>query len=122
MPVKRRNGGRSKKNRGNTKNVTCSNCARQVPKDKAIKRYTVRDMIDASSKRDIREKLALPSITIPKLYNKLAYCVSCAIHARIVRVRSVEDRKIRTPPKRIRRDAEGKIKTAGTGAKAEVAK
>ena len=32
---------------------------------------------------------------IPKSYLKNVYCVSCACHARIVKVRSAEDRKIR---------------------------
>jgi len=109
MPVKRRNGGRNKKNRGHVKSVVCSNCGRQVAKDKSVKRYTVRDIIDASSKRDIKEALVYNTYIIPKLYVKLQYCISCAIHARIVRVRSREDRKIRTPPKRVKRDADGKI-------------
>ena len=54
MPKKRRNNGRNKKNRGNTKNCVCSNCGRQVAKDKAIKKFTVRDIIDAGSKDDIQ--------------------------------------------------------------------
>lgn len=71
-----------------------------VPKDKAIKRYTVRNMVDASSLRDIKENRAFETISIPKFYIKLIYCVSCAIHSRIVKVRSVKDRKNREPPKR----------------------
>ncbi len=80
-----------------------------MPKDKAIKRFHVRDVVDASSQKDIREALAFKEFVIPKMYEKKTHCVSCAIHSRTVRVRSRENRRSREPPKRIRRDADGKI-------------
>ncbi len=108
MVVKRRNHGRNKNNRGHVKTIVCVNCGRRCPKDKAIKRFTIRDIVDASSKKDLEENRAFETYIIPKLYIKMQYCVGCGIHARIVKVRSNEDRKVRTPPQRIQRDASGK--------------
>ena len=90
MPSKRRNNGRGKKNKGHSNCVVCLNCGRQVAKDKAIKRFAMRKLVDESSRKDIEDNCAYPpeNFYLPKIYLKQIYCVSCAIHARIVRVRS----------------------------------
>ncbi len=97
MPKKRRNNGRNKKHKGHSDPIHCENCKRLVPKDKAIKRFLIKNMVDGSSKRDIEEQsvYGADNYSMPRLFIKNQYCVSCGIHARIVRVRSTVNRRIR---------------------------
>jgi small subunit ribosomal protein S26e len=63
---------------------------------------TYRNIVDAAALRDIKESSAYENYQLPKLYIKQFYCIEAAVHQRIVRVRSVIDRKNRVPPPRYR--------------------
>ena len=120
MTSKRRNNGRNKHGRGHVKFIRCTNCAKACPKDKAIKRFQMKAIVDASSKKDIQEASAYSkeSFHLPKIYEKKYYSISAAIHSRIVRVRSMtkNDRKTRYTTKlRVKTDRRGNIVEARTG-------
>ena len=50
--------------------------------------------------RDLKEAAAYESYALPKTYSKVSYCVSCAVHRRVVRGRSAEGRRVRAAPVR----------------------
>lgn len=93
---KRRNNGRSKNNRGMTVSHKCSNCYRLVPKDKAVTKHKIQNLIEPAALDDVKAATIFETFDVPKLKFKLTYCISCAVHLRIVRVRSVWMRKVRS--------------------------
>ena len=102
MTVKRRSHGRNKKGRGHVNRVRCVSTGKAIPKDKAIKRFIVRNIVEASALRDIKDASCIEGYQLPKIYIKQYYSIEAAIHQRVVRVRSVELRKNREPPARNR--------------------
>merc|ERR1711904_296567 len=87
MVKKRRNRGRAKHNRGHVNRVHCETTGRMVPKDKAVRRFVIRPVIE--------------HYTLPKTYRKQYYCISSAIRERVVRIRSRKWRSCKRPSRKI---------------------
>merc|ERR1712167_516983 len=102
---------------GHVKRVVCCLSGKHIPKDKSVKRFVVRNIVEASAMRDIRDASVYENYVLPKVYYKQYYSIEAAIHHRVVRVRSKEARRNRAPPPFNRpRENDGQQKGGGKGA------
>jgi small subunit ribosomal protein S26e len=91
MPLKRASRGRKKGGKGSSGVVQCSNCGSTVPKDKAKKVTSRLNLVEHSLAKELRAQGAY--IASPKVLNW--YCISCAIHFGILKIRSEASRRQR---------------------------
>ena len=85
MTVKRRNHGRNKKGRGHVNRVRCVSTGKAIPKDKAIKRFIVRNIVEASALRDIKDASCIEGYQLPKIYIKQFYSVEVSFSTSFLR-------------------------------------
>jgi small subunit ribosomal protein S26e len=89
MPKKRASRGRSKGGKGSSGSVHCSQCGALVPRDKAKKVTGRITLVEPMLAKELRASGAY----IPMSTDVKFYCVSCAVHRGIVKVRSESDRR-----------------------------
>ncbi|ADG91584.1 30S ribosomal protein S26e [Thermosphaera aggregans] len=94
MPKKRESRGRHKGDKGKVEIVQCDNCGRRVPSDKAICVTRMYSPVPPQLAEELEKKGAV----IQRYPVTKCYCVSCAIHYGIVKVRAEEERKPKPPP------------------------
>jgi len=89
VPKKRKSGGRSKGRKGRASYVQCSSCGQLVPRDKAKKVTRYISLVDPTLSKELRDKGAI----IPRQKTEMYYCISCAVHRGMVKVRAKIDRR-----------------------------
>ena len=86
MAKKRRNNGHRirGKTKGHVNRVRCDNCSASVAKDKVIKKYIERSIVSSTISKDILDASVYENYKLPKTYKIVNYCVSCAVHKKLV--------------------------------------
>lgn len=75
--------------------MQCVQCGSIIAKDKAVSRSSNSPVIEAASMDDLNIATIYDHPEVPFFFNIETYCISCACHLKIVRVRSVIHRKER---------------------------
>ncbi|MFQ5819865.1 MAG: 30S ribosomal protein S26e [Candidatus Heimdallarchaeota archaeon] len=89
MGKKRKSRGRTKGKKGRSSMVQCTSCGQMVPRDKAKKKTRYSSLVDPVLGRELRQRGSY----IPRERRIVYYCVSCAVHRGLVRIRSKTERK-----------------------------
>lgn len=89
MPIKRKSRGRSKGGKGRSDLVQCSSCGALVPSDKAKKVSRPVTLVEPILARELRQQGAYLPTHVQMKY----YCISCAVHRGVTKVRSRDDRR-----------------------------
>ena len=92
MPSKRVSRGRRKGGKGSTGVIQCTNCGQTVPKDQAKKETSPLRLVEHQLAKELRAQGTY--IASPK--NLKWYCISCAIHFKILKIRSSSKRREHT--------------------------
>ena len=92
MTKKRKSGGRAGGSKGSTGSISCSNCGTHVPKDKAKKKTGRITLVEPTLAKELRAA----GTYIASQKTTKYYCVSCAVHYGLVKVRAKDERRRRT--------------------------
>lgn len=91
LPLKRASRGRKKGGKGSSGIVQCTNCGQTVPKDKAKKVTSRLNLVEHQLAKELRSQGTY--IASPRVLKW--YCISCAIHFGILKIRSADSRRKR---------------------------
>jgi small subunit ribosomal protein S26e len=91
MTLKRASRGRKKGGKGSAGRIQCTNCGATVPRDKAKKVTSRLNLVEHSLAKELRAQGAY--IASPRVLKW--YCISCAIHFGILKIRSEASRRDR---------------------------
>ncbi|RLG75013.1 MAG: 30S ribosomal protein S26e [Thermoprotei archaeon] len=93
MPKKRQSRGRKKGDKGSVELVQCDNCGALVPRDKAVCITKWYSPVDPQLAEELEKRGAI----IARYPVTKCYCISCAIHYGIIKVRPEHERKKYVP-------------------------